>query len=113
MDKGYIDQESFNSAFDMDQRIHIEREFSPDEGIVSRARVVELVPEEVYDNIVKVGVLDPINHTHSLLKPDYSRYSVYSIIYYLQMTFDDYKNVNAYFVEVKESMIELKIKEIL
>mmetsp|Transcript_25794 Transcript_25794/g.39647 ORF Transcript_25794/g.39647 Transcript_25794/m.39647 type:complete len:177 (-) Transcript_25794:2122-2652(-) len=74
IEKGYIDRESFNSDFDYSERLKLDIELSPNEGVVKKEKVVDLISEELYDSLLMTGILNKINETHSFIDPDYSGY---------------------------------------
>jgi len=48
MEKGYIDRDSFNTDFDINKRLKVPYEFSPNEGLVEKSFIVGITDENLY-----------------------------------------------------------------
>jgi len=112
-EKGYIDPESFNTDYNLDSRINIPREYSPNEGVVSREKIVSITGDRLYEYLLTVETVKAISDTHGVLNIDYSKDALFTQVLFLRFNATQYDQIIAYFEEVEAAMLEPKVKAVL
>mmetsp|Transcript_26950 Transcript_26950/g.41073 ORF Transcript_26950/g.41073 Transcript_26950/m.41073 type:complete len:179 (-) Transcript_26950:1000-1536(-) len=73
----------------------------------------ELGDNKLYESLILINTLQRVNDTHAILDPAYNKDTLATQVVFHKFTWDDYYAIDEYFYEVKEDMLEPRVREVL